>query len=235
MRNYFAENGEEQLDLGDFETLIGDLSHAVIIFPEGPGSYAETGYFANIPKLCGKSMLILDSDQQRNDSFIMMGPARKFEKKSKFAPTIWTDFRKPDFAPIASRLTERHPYSAAKKLLDPKERDQPYDLFCLLYKIFDLLIVSRIEDVLFILNSVTGGHAPRKQAKDIASILIGAEYINPVGDFGHYFASPRFSDLVYLRSGYAEIESTLKLEILEVLRNAEPEFSEFLKARADAA
>ena len=235
MKNYFSESDEEQLDLADFETLIGDLSHAIVIFPEGPGSFAETGYFANSAMLAKKSILVLDADQQKNDSFIMMGPARKFEKQSKFAPTIWTDFKKPDFLPIRTRLRERHPYASSKKLLSPRDLGHPYDLFCLIYKIYDLLIVATMDDVLFFLHSITGGHSPRKKAKDITSILIGADYLKPVGDFGHYFPNPAYSDLVELRTGYAESESSLKIEILEALSQSEPEFREFIEERTSAS
>lgn len=45
MKDYFSEEAADQFDIADFETLIGELSHAIVVFPEAPGSFAETGYF----------------------------------------------------------------------------------------------------------------------------------------------------------------------------------------------
>ena len=77
MKDYFSEAGTEPMDLADFESLIGALSHAIVIFPEAPGSYAETGYFSNVRELANKTILVLNQQYQSNDSFVMMGPARK--------------------------------------------------------------------------------------------------------------------------------------------------------------
>ena len=39
MKDCFATGDEEQFDIADFEALIGELSHAIVLFPEAPGSW----------------------------------------------------------------------------------------------------------------------------------------------------------------------------------------------------
>ena len=233
MNNYFADVGGAQLDLGEFEILIGDLSHAIVIFPEAAGSFAETGYFANIDKLAEKVILVLDADRQRNDSFIMMGPARKYEKISKFSPNIQMNYSNPDFGLIHSRVN-RIEFSKTRKLLSIEDLTEAYDLFCLIYKIFDLLNLCTYDDMLFVLHAITEGHAPRKRARDIASILVGAGYLRSVGQFGHYVANAKDSSFVLMRDGHVAREVTLKLEISDILMGSEPEFAALMAERANA-
>lgn len=184
MRNYFSDEHGGQLDLGKFEELVGELSHAIVIFPEAPGSFAETGYFAKTKPLAEKTLLVLNSQYQSNDSFIMMGPARRFEEQSKFNPNLQIDFQNPDFPAVLERI-KRFDLSKNRKSIDVDELTS-YDIFCLIYKIFDLLVVATYDDLVAVFNSLTSGHAPRRQIKDIASILVGAGFVEPVGNFGHY-------------------------------------------------
>lgn len=234
MKNYFSDAGGAQLDLGEFEVLVGDLSHAVVLFPEAPGSFAETGYFANIEKIAQKVILALDLERQSNDSFIMMGPARKYEQYSRYSPNIQIDYTNPNFDSIVKRIS-RIESPKTRKILDVSDISDHYDLFCLIYKIFDILIVATFEDLIFVLHSLTGGHAPKKRARELASILVGADYLKSIGQFGHYYPGLKDDSFVKMRTGFAEKESTLKLEILDILNRAEPEFGELVKGRHRAS
>jgi predicted Rossmann-fold nucleotide-binding protein len=110
IKNYFSEVANEQFDIADFEMLIGELSHAIVVFPEAPGSFAETGYFSAVEKLVNKIVLSLDAQYQGGDSFISLGPAKKIGAKSKFHPIIQTNYAAPDFEAITRRI-ERFPFS----------------------------------------------------------------------------------------------------------------------------
>lgn len=235
MKNYFSEEDGAQLDLGEFEELIGELSHAIVIFPEAPGSYAETGYFSQTPALSSKSILVLDLQHQSNDSFIMMGPARRFEQYSKFNPNVQIDFKDPDFNVILDRINrfDIPKYRKAIELEDGVELSS-YDLFCIVYKIFDLLIIATMEDLNAVFNSLFSGHAPRKRIRDIASILVGAGFLQSVGEFGHYSCLSLGDGLVQIRDGMAGNELALKLEIAEIIRDSSNEFAQLLMERADA-
>ena len=59
MKNYFSEEDNQPFDIADFEKLVGELSHSIVIFPESAGSYAETGYFSAVPELASKTILAL--------------------------------------------------------------------------------------------------------------------------------------------------------------------------------
>lgn len=232
MKSYFSDEFGAPLDLGKFEELIGELSHAIVIFPEAPGSFAETGYFAQTKSLAEKSILVLDLNHQSNDSFIMMGPARRFEEHSKFQPNVQIDFKSPDFNVIMKRIC-RFGLPKSRKAIDMEDLSS-YDIFCLIYKIFDLLLVATYEDLVTVFNSLTSGHAPTRKIKDVASILVGAGFLRSLGKFGHYACLPLGSGLVEVREGLSTDELSLKLEIGEILTNASPEFAQLVSERADA-
>lgn len=176
MKDYFSDAEGSQMDLGAFEKLIGELSHAIVIFPEAAGSFAETGYFANIDQLAEKVILVLNMNYQGNDSFIMMGPARKYETLSKFSPNIQMDYKNPELQVVIDRIN-RVSFPKTRKFLDVSDLNSPYDLFCLIYKVFEILSVATIDDVNFVLNSITKGHSPVKRVRELSSILAGAGYI----------------------------------------------------------
>lgn len=232
MKNYFSDEHGGQLDLGKFEELVGELSHAIVIFPEAPGSFAETGYFSKTLPLARKTILVLNSQYQSNDSFIMMGPARRIEEVSKFNPNLQIDFKNPDFSAVLKRI-QRFDLPKTRKSLDFEDLSD-YDLFCLIYKIFDMLIVATYEDLVTVFNSLTTGHAPKRQIKDVASILVGAGFVERVGEFGHYACLPVGQSLIKVRDGWAGEEFGLKLEISDILRQSSAEFAGLLEERSDA-
>lgn len=232
MKNYFSDENGGQLDLGDFEELIGELSHAIVIFPEAPGSFAETGYFCKTKALAEKSILVLDNDRQADNSFILMGPARKFNTDSKFSPNAQISYENPDFESIVKKI-RWFDLPKTRKALD-FDNLTSYDIFCLVYQIFDILLVSTYDDIVMVFNSLTSGHAPRRRIKDIASILVGAGFVRPVGEFGHYACLPLGAGLTEFRDGFVQQEFEIKLEINTILEKDSSEFAALVRERASA-
>jgi hypothetical protein len=105
----------------------------------------------------------------------------------------------------------------------------------LVYKIFDLLSIATYEDLVFVVRSLTDGHPPVKRLRDIASILVGAGYLRPIGEFGHYFCTEKGKGLVTIREGFAEAELEIKLAIAEAISNGEPEIAALLEEKTSAA
>ncbi len=136
MKDYFSGQVTEQFDIADFEQLVGKISHAIVVFPEAPGSFAETGYFSMIEELSKKIILVLDSAYQNRDSFISMGPARKIGRISLFEPDIMMSFNQPDFSVVVDRLA-RVSQSKTKRLMitDYSINEKEYDAFCLIFKL----------------------------------------------------------------------------------------------------
>lgn len=98
MKSYFSERFVKPFNLAEFEEIVAELSHAIVLFPEAAGSYAETGYFCVRPKLANKTILVLDKQWQSRDSFISMGPALKFNAASRFRDIIQLEYTSPDFS-----------------------------------------------------------------------------------------------------------------------------------------
>lgn len=91
MGSVFSDELSEPFDLTDFEELVAAISYVIVVFPEAPGSYAETGYFSAKTKLAKKCILVMDSNRQNQDSFISLGPAKKSQNAQRFTLTLtWT-------------------------------------------------------------------------------------------------------------------------------------------------
>ena len=104
MENYFKEMSEEPFNIAQFEEIVGDLSHAIVLFPEAPGSFAETGYFSKTKALYKKTILALDAPRQKSDSFISLGPAKMINEGSNYHPNVQIDYKAPDFDQIIDRI-----------------------------------------------------------------------------------------------------------------------------------
>ncbi|MGM0743432.1 MAG: retron St85 family effector protein [Pseudomonadota bacterium] len=131
--------------MSEFEELVGELSHAIVLFPEAPGSIAETGYFSARPDLARKIVLAVDRNRQRNDSFISLGPAKKIHDASRFQPNIEFDYDDPDFTIISNRIVERAPLHRTKKHLEIKAFSETptFELFSIIQQLVSLLVSLR--------------------------------------------------------------------------------------------
>lgn len=76
--NYKDWNGlGKYKDLLAFERDLGYLTDAVVVFLEGPGSFAELGAFSQIDSLASKLVVVIASEHHQDDSFISLGPVRQ--------------------------------------------------------------------------------------------------------------------------------------------------------------
>lgn len=225
MADYFSSPTPVPFDLADFEQLVGQLSHAIVIFPEAPGSFAETGYFSAVPSLAGGIILALDVRWQGQDSFISMGPAKKIAAKSIFQPNIQIDYRNPTFSDIVTRSRSRGVAKNKKVLKIEKFSEQSvYELFCIIYKVVEILSVATIGDILYILTSIYRGHISKTKVRNIASILVGSGYVASIGKYGHYSTLNNKKDLLEIRDGHVTRESEVLLALAAIYQDGDPEF-----------
>ncbi len=224
IKNYFANAGNNQFNIADFEELIGQLSHAIVVFPEAAGSYAETGFFSAIEGLASKTILAMDSRFQSRDSFISIGPAMKFNATSRFNDVIQLVYQNPDFEIVAKRIN-RFPLNKNRRALKLKAFRElsTFEVFCLIQKLFDLLRIATIDDIIFLFNSIFHGQFSKAKIIQLTSILAGANYIRPVGAFGHYTTTSKPVLLQVLKS-YESSEVNFRMELAGAVERANPEF-----------
>ncbi len=209
---------DEPFNLSSFEKVIGQLSLAIVIFPEAPGSFAEAGFFSAFEDLAVKSLLILDQDRLDQDSFLSIGPGKLIGDKTRYHPQIQMKYSSPDFALILKRITERDKVSRRKKFPDTTwSKTSYFDKFSIVYCIYNMLEVSTIEDVFYICKGLFSGRSDISQIREISSILLGAGLIFSHGDAGEFSATGIDRINCATRDGYNEERNSIKVEVLSLL------------------
>lgn len=235
MENYFKEMSEEPFNIAQFEEIVGDLSHAIVLFPEAPGSFAETGYFSKIKGLYQKTILVLDAPRQKSDSFISLGPAKLINEGSNFHPNVQIDYQAPEFNQILDRI-RRYEISSTKRTLQMKEFAgmSNFQKLAIIQKIVDILSIATIEDIVFMLRGLFASRLSIALARKLISILVGAQFIVPVGDFGHYYGNSSKKQLLTLKDGFVTTEMGLRLELATVYESEEIDFVKLIEGTRDA-
>ena len=235
MNNYFSDADVEQFDIADFEQLIGDLSHSIVLFPEAAGSFAETGYFSAIESLAKKTILALDSLRQDADSFISLGPAKKIQECSRFQPNIQIDYNIPDFATIAERI-RRYAVNGRKKSFSiAKFSDlSPFEQFALIREIVSLLTIATLDDIEYLLRGLFSGVISRSSVKKVTSILVGSNHLVEFGVFGHYAINRNTKSVLEIRDGAVTAKEEIQLSLATAYLEAEREFLAVLTEARDA-
>ena len=74
----WEESFNSNIDLLTFEEFLAEISDAIVLFCESPGSYCELGAFAYANKLFSdKLVIVIDEQYKEAKSFIMTGPVAK--------------------------------------------------------------------------------------------------------------------------------------------------------------
>lgn len=226
MKNYFTLGDTTPFDIAEFEKLVAELSHSIVIFPEAPGSIAETGYFSAIPEIRSKVLLAIDLKRQKSDSFISLGPAKRIADESMFHPNIQFDYENPDFSIIADRLKQRAPLHKIKKALTIKSfADTPtLELFALINGLVDLLLIATAQDIEFFLRSLYESHISPSKMKKIISILVGSKRLIEIGEYGHLRASNTKAPFLSLKDGKKTTHDVLRIDISTELLASDKDF-----------
>ena len=236
MQSYYSMDDPVPFDIAKFEELVGELSHSIVLFPEAPGSFAETGYFSAIEKLVSKTLLVIDSRRQKTDSFISIGPAVHFDKLSKFGTRIHMDYSSPDFSLISSRLNERRGLNKIKRQFKIKKfrETSEFELFSLVQELVYTLRAATLEDLEYFLKSLYNGHIQPTRIRQIVSILVGSKRLSVVGQFGHLVVSRGAVRPLELRDRRITAQQVLALDIGRALSEGGEEFRELLMEVTDA-
>lgn len=232
MNDYFTLGDNQPFDISEFEEIIGQLSHSIVLFPEAPGSYAELGHFSTVPALAEKIVLAMDTAYQEEDSFISLGPAKKIQARSIFQANIQMDYKNPDFTTISNRLVNRKPLNKTLEAFAIAKFSEmsAFQVFALIREIVSLLKIATTKDIEFILRSIFAGHIEPSTVKKIISILVGSGYLSPVGDFGHLAPSDGNPAFLFIREGAKTAHKVLRIDIAAILTTAEEDFRAILEA-----
>ena len=236
MGTVFSTDFSEPFDLADFEELVGAISYVIVVFPEAPGSYAETGYFSSKPNLAKKCILVMDSNKQDQDSFLSLGPAKKIAKQSKFHPNINLDYCNPHFDVIINRIRSRKTHTSRKVLLLEKFSDlSEYEIASVLHAIVSLCNIATYHDILYLARAIFRNRLSQPKVQHILSILVGAEYLQQVGCYGHLTVNSCKPQLTSIKNGFKNMESELRLSLASVFEEeGNSDFHEIVGASTNA-
>ncbi|WP_133253000.1 retron St85 family effector protein [Rhizobium wuzhouense] len=225
MENLLSSSLSEPFDIADFESSIGNLSKAIVIFPEAAGSFAETGYFSAIPGLAKKTILVLDANYQGYDSFISQGPAKKIEELSIFRPVLQMSYKRPDFELVLRRVKKFPLSSTRKQLAWQKLSDlEDFEIFCLVHEIVSFMSIATLDDIEFILRGLSESHLSVHRFHQITSILVGSKYLETFGDYGHLRPSTTKGSLLKVVEGRRTEYNDLRLELASVYQDVGGDF-----------
>jgi hypothetical protein len=216
-----------------FEELVAKISYAVVLFPEGPGSYCETGYFATKGDISYKTILALNIKYENEISFISTGPLHLYNKKSRFGQALYTDY-KGTFENVISKL-ESYKSRKSKKAIDAKSYDDlnHSEKFGIIQKLIELLRMATEADIIYMFRSIFSG-VKTNEIKELIAILMGSSYILNKGDYGHFVLNAEKESFLEIRTGYGVSETQLRLKIAHLISKS-IDFNNVLLGVQDAA
>lgn len=191
--------------------------------------------FSLVPNLAKKTVLALDAQYQSKDSFISMGPAKRIGGISIYYPTLQISYKTPNFDEVVSRI-KRHSLHKNRVQLHITKHDEisSYFLFGLIHQCFELLSTATFSDVVFILRALFAGVLSVPRVRQLASVLVGAEYLKKYGEFGHYYVNPDKKKLLKIQEGKATLQSQILTELGTLYLSSDPAFLSILEGAANA-
>lgn len=147
-------------NLAVIEETIADTVDSLLLFPESPGSFAELGLFSANEAITQK-MLVAVEHQYQGDSFIILGPIKRINASSSYAPLplVLTEDVESSFSQISTRLLmeEQRGKSYAKRYFHGEWKAySPREQLAIIDKVIDLTGVLTEEDLFDLINKIFG-------------------------------------------------------------------------------
>ncbi len=166
------------VDLSKFEKTIGDISDCIIIFPESPGSFAEVGFFSQIPNIRRKTLVANELKFQTEPSFTNLGPIKVIGSKSAHGPVhLVRDLPQTDFSPVRKRLQQM--FARARRRRFDYGRFSGFDYENKFFVILELVNIFRLITLRGIVEATKHifQTANEKEIGDFLSILLATGYV----------------------------------------------------------
>jgi hypothetical protein len=198
------------------EDQLAQLSDAVIILAESPGTFAELGAFSLNAKLRKKLLPIIDKKHQDEHSFINTGPVRWVDKDSKFKPTIYVDF--------SIILTAVHKIEERLGHLPRRQSgeifnidDRPKHLLFLLFDLLSIISPASDEHITFYLERIIG-KSPKWKTINLLGLGVALGQVShlEVNGTRFYYRSPNskpFDPFLHKRLFNLERERAIFLSV----------------------
>ncbi len=228
-KDYVSNNEPQYVNVAEFEEAIGAIADCILIFPESPGSYAELGYFASIPELRDKSLVIPNGQLQGEDSFISRGPIALIDAHSTFKPGIQLDYERDpqDFAQIKGRLEQRMPRRKRIRFaFSDYSALSPQQKFFAVYELIRLYRCLDFDGLRYVFKSAFGNSKSAELKRNL-SILVAAKLVTRVGpDTSHFTATA--ASTAFMDFDGLDVDG-FQLRLVELYEKASPEYTEVLE------
>ena len=187
IKDNFVAGSRRFIDLNRFESVIAGIADCVLIFPESPGSFAETGFFSRSPKIRDKT-LVINPNSEQSPSFLNRGPIYTIDRYSFLRPTVHCgESESADFAPLGDRLrdcltgTHRHQLDYQEfRQFNGKEK---------LAVVLEILRLLRLADFTTLRHAISvcfGSNPQPQELADLLRILQAGKFVQKDEETSYY-------------------------------------------------
>lgn len=202
-------------NLSEFELLIGELSHSIIIFPEAPGSFVETGYFSANKNILKFSILALDEKFIGKRSFINLGPVKIM---SQYNTVFNIDYDDPNFANLTDYIKNFGTKRTTSNInIDKFGEAASQDLFYLTFQLVYFLKRCMFDDLDFFFRAIFKNSYSKDKMIEILAVLVGSKYLTLDKDGVIKPSSGAKSSLIPRSAKYSKEETDVLLEISAIM------------------
>jgi len=171
LRDSFANEGREFVNLARFESLIADISDGVLIFPETAGSFAEVGFFSR-SDVKKKTFVANLHKYQTAESFLNLGPIDTIGSSTFLKPVYLNQTDgKTDFGPVKERLQNRIT-SAGYHLTVPYKKFSAFNFKEKLLVTFELLRILRLATLEMLRYAIDKCFGSNPSRKDVSTTVL---------------------------------------------------------------
>lgn len=100
--------------------------------------------------------------------------------------------------------------------------------------VVEFLSVATFDDIMYMLRSMSKSRVSLPEVQKITSILVGAEYLRSIGEYGHLSLNAGKPRLLEVDEGRREEESTLRLSLATAYQFADAEFLKLVEESRNA-
>jgi hypothetical protein len=187
IRDNFVAGRRTFIDLNRFESVIAGIADCVLVFPESPGSFAETGFFSGSSKIRGKT-LVINPNAEQSASFLNRGSINMIDRFSFLRPTVHCGKKEAaDFSQVGQRLndclmgTRRHQLEHREfSQCNGKEK---------LALVLEMLRLLRLADSTTLKHAISvcfGSNPQAQQLADLLRILEAGRFVQKDQETSYY-------------------------------------------------